>query len=112
METIDEKIKRLESELNLTLQSIDDLKALKKISDYLVGKKTDLPPCFEIKWFSRRDPFESCWALYLHGDRIRHGKEEDSEDTQKLKLREEAWRQWENAFKIMRPYLKEEFQIN
>jgi hypothetical protein len=61
-----------------------------------------LPPGFKIKWWSRQDPFEGEWALYLHDEQIWTHNDHKGDDFAKAALYDIAVRWWGVACQVFK----------
>ena len=111
-EEIQKEIDNLKKQLSSSKRASEDLEVELKFwetinsdLDSLSKRESELPPGFEIHWFNRRDPFESVYALYLHGEFREMASDKYDEHVQQINLRKKAWEAWDFATKIIGPFL-------
>lgn len=110
-QTPEDKVKKLESLIKKGKSDLDKAtKALEKAKEETeIAKKANgtLPPGFKIYWWHRHDPFESMYALSLHGEQLTHADNMwfspntfPSDEEKKAKLYDYAWGCYNMAKKV------------
>jgi predicted nuclease with TOPRIM domain len=105
---LNDQIKQSNVEKQILATKLKLLTTLSNDLNDLKERDSELPPGFKIYWFHRHDPFESVWALSLHGKYDFMANDTYGEQTQKVELRKRAWSLWDLACKVLGPVITDE----
>jgi hypothetical protein len=105
---LNDQIKQSDRDKQVLTTKLAFLKTLKNDLNDLSKRESELPPGFKIYWFHRHDPFESVWALSVHGEYDCMADHKHGDQAQKVELRKRAWALWDLACKVLGPIITDE----